>query len=283
MKYSFYIIFAFLFNFGFVTSQGIVIKGNISDSLNTPIEYSSIGVLNRDVGTVSDKAGDFILKIKESMIKDTLRISCVGYKPIELLIKEILKNQHSLSINLENFIEELDEVILTSKKTKTYESGKLRIKTKVKVIFSKTELENKKLGTEIGRKFKLGNKKVSSLSEFKFFIKENNYEYSIFRINIYSIKRNMPNRRINKESILVKVGKNYSDWVVTDLSPYDINVRENIIITVEWIECSEKGNKLSLPIIIPSLGSNHYYKFGSQNSWAKFENISTPMYLKYEK
>ena len=70
--------------------------------------------------------------------------------------------------------------------------------------------------------------------------------------------------------------------MVTDLSFYDINVKEDIIITVEWLEHSEKGSKLNLPIIVPSLGSTHYYKFGSQNSWLKYGSLSTPMHLTYE-
>ena len=282
MKKTFYIAFIILLNYGFVSSQSLIIKGNVKDSLNNPIKYSSIGVLNKEVGTVSNEFGQFSLTINEKMKQDTLRISCLGYKPKELLIQEILKNQNPISINLDSYIESLGEVVLTSKKTKIYKSGKLKTKTKAKVIYSMPELENKNLGTEIGKKFKLGTKKVSSLNEFKFFIKENDFDSVTFRINIYSIKNNRPNKRINTENIFVKVIKNFSDWVITDLSSYDINVKENIIITVEWVEHSEKGNKLSLPIIIPSLGSTHYYKFGSQNSWKKYGSLSTPMYLTYE-
>ena len=282
MKKTLCIIIIFLLNFGFASSQGLVIKGSVKDSLNNPIKYSSIGVLNKEIGTVSNEFGQFSLTINEKMKQDTLRISCLGYKPKELLIEEIIKNSNPLNINLESYIESLGEVIITSRKTKTHKIGKLKTNTKAKVIYSMPELENKNLGTEIGKKFKLGKKRVSSLNEFKFYIKENDFDSVTFRINIYSIKNNRPNKRINKENIIVKVDKNHADWVITDLSPYDLNVKENIIITVEWIEHSVKGNKLSLPIIIPSLGSTHYYKFGSQNSWKKFGSLSTPMFLTYE-
>jgi hypothetical protein len=283
MKQSFYLIFIFLLNFGLAASQEIAINGNITDSLSNPIRYSSIGVLNKSIGTVSNENGTFTLRINKAMEQDTLRISCLGYQSKDILIKEIFnKTDSSLNVQLESLINELEEVIVTSKKTKTYKRGKLRTKTKAKVIFSMSELENKNLGTEIGKKFKLGDKKVSSLKEFKFFIKENDFVSVTFRINIYSIKNNRPNKRINIENIIVKVGENYSDWVITDLSSYDINIKENIIITVEWIEHSEKGSNLNLPIIIPSLGSTHYYKFGSQNSWLKYGSLSTPMYLTYK-
>lgn len=282
MKTNLSLTIFLMLNFGVLNSQEIIIKGTVNDSINNPIKYSSIGVLNKEIGTVTDQMGGFTLIINESMKQDTLRVSCLGYKSKDLLIQEIFKNNKLLNINLESSIVELEEVTLTSKKTKTYESGKLQTKTKVRVIFSIPELANKNLGTEIGKKFKLGNKKVSSLSEFKFFIKENDFEFVTFRINVYSIKKNKPNKRINIEYIIVKVDEKTSGWVNCDLDHYDIKVKENIIITVEWIEHSQKGNKLSLPIIIPSLGSTHYYKFGSQNSWKKFGSLSTPMHLTYE-
>jgi len=282
MKYSFYLIFIFLFYFGFATSQEIVIKGIVTDSINNPIEYSSIGVLNKSIGTVSNENGRFTLTINKTMEQDTLRISCIGYESKDILIKEVCNKSDLLNIQLKSFINELEEVIVSSQKAKIYKIGKLKTKTKNRVIFSMQNVKNKNLGTEIGKKFKLGEKKVSTLREFKFYIKENDYDYVKFRINIYSIKDNRPNKKINTKNILVEVGKNYSDWVITDLTSYDINVKENIIITVEWIDHSEKGDKLNLPMIIPSLGSTHYYKFGSQNSWKKYGSLSTSMYLTYE-
>jgi len=282
MKYSFYLIFIFLLSFEYATSQEIVIRGNVTDSLNNPIKYSSIGILNKSIGTVSNEKGKFTLTINETMEQDTIRISCLGYKSKDLLIKEVFNKSNLLNVQLESFIYELEEVTISSQKTKIYKIGKLKTKTKIRVIFSMPNVKNKNLGTEIGKKFKLGKKKVSALREFKFFIKENDYDNVKFRINIYSIKDNRPNKKINTENILVEVGENYSDWVITDLTSYDINVKENIIITVEWIEHSEKGNKLNLPIIIPSLGSTHYYKFGSQNSWKKYGSISSSMHLTYE-
>ncbi len=38
---------------------------------------------------------------------------------------------------------------------------------------------------------------------------------------------------------------------------------EDIIISIEWIEKSKNGEVLNTPFIIPTIGSRHYYKFGS--------------------
>lgn len=103
-----------------------------------------------------------------------------------------------------------------------------------------------------------------------------------FRINCYTIKNNRPDKKINKSNIILQVNKKLTDWVNVDLSAFNILVQDDIVITVEWIEHSNDGNKLNLPIIIPSFGSTHYYKFGSQANWQKYGNISSSMVLTYK-
>ena len=105
------------------------------------------------------------------------------------------------------------------------------------------EQENQNLGSEVGRRFKIGDDAPSHLTEFKFFIKDNNF---------------------------------------VDLTPFGIIVKEDVIVSVEWIEHSENGDTLNLPIIIPSFSSTHFYKLGSQNRWEKYGNMSSSMNLTYE-
>lgn len=265
----------------FIYSQERVITGKITDSLNNPIKYVNIGILNKSIGTVSGENGHFNLIIDTSMRLDTLKVSCLGYKSKEIIIKDILSTK-GINISLLNLIEQLEEVIVTPSKLKTYTDGKLKTNTKQNVIFANSKFKNKNLGTEIGRKFKLGKKKNSYLNEFKFFIKDNNFDFVKFRINIYSIKNNKPYKKLNNKNIIIKVSKNYTDWVIIDLEKYNIIVKQDIIITTEWIEHSENGDKLNLPMIIPSFGSTHFYRFGSQSKWEKYGKISSSMFLTYQ-
>ncbi len=281
MKQYFLLILTF-FSLSLTFSQEKFLEGSVSDSLNKPIPYSNVGVLNKSTGTVTNENGFFTLIINETMELDTLKISCLGFKPIEVLIHDVINNPSLLHFQLDNFVEKLDEVVVSSKKTKIYNSGKLKTKTKNQVIFSNPKIKNKNLGTEIGRAFKLGEDKATYLKEFKFFIKSNNYNSVKFRINIYSINEKKPGKRLYQGNIFAEADRNYTDWVIVNLSAFDIVVQQNIIITVEWIEHSKNGTILNLPMIIPSFNSTHYYKFGSQNSWKKYTNISTAMYLTYE-
>ncbi len=260
-------------------SQERQIKGIITDSLNNPIQYVNIGVLNKPIGTVSNQNGEYSLNINKSSDSDTLKISCLGYKTVEKRINKIENN--NFNVSLINYVDELKEVIIKSDKLKTYTDGKDKTNASSEVTFAIPGQKDLNLGSEVGRKFSLGSKKPSLLNEFKFFIKQNNFESVKFRINIYSILKNKPNQKLNDENIIIKIEKE-KGWIIVDLSQYDIKVQEDIIVSVEWIESSKVGNKLSLPICIPSFSSTHYYKFGTQAQWQKYGSISAPMVLTYK-
>ncbi|WP_294962068.1 carboxypeptidase-like regulatory domain-containing protein [uncultured Flavobacterium sp.] len=257
------------------------IEGKVVDSLQKPIQYVSIGILNKPFGTVTDENGNFKFSMTDGIPEsDTLRVSCMGYKSKDILFKNL--NQNKINVQLESHIEKLDEVVINKNGLKEYTDGKDKTQTKHSVIFANPNYKNINLGSEIGKKFSLGDKKPSFLTDFKFFIKDNNFEMVKFKINIYNIKDNRPDKMINQSNIIVEVNKKLTDWVNVDLSQFDITVQEDIIITVQWIEHSPDGNKLNLPIIIPSFGSTHYYKFGSQGKWEKYGKISSSMLLSYK-
>lgn len=264
-------------------SQNIKLTGIVTDSLNNPIEYANVGILNKPIGTVTNFDGTFLLNLNKENESDTLRVSSLGFKNQDLLITDLIHSTTFHTIKLKEYVEVLDEIVISSKKLKTYTEGKTKTKTKHQVIFANPELDNINLGSEIGRKFKLGSDNPSHLKNFKFFIKDNNFDFVKFRINIYTIENNNPNKKINTINIFTSASKDYVGWVEIDLTPFHIVVQEDIVMAVEWISHSKKGNKLNLPIIIPSFGSTHYYKFGSQNSWKKYGNISSSMELTYKK
>ncbi|MGC6479427.1 MAG: carboxypeptidase-like regulatory domain-containing protein [Flavobacteriaceae bacterium] len=283
MKKSFVlIVITTLFNFSYTFSQqNKIIRGQILDSLENPIKYVNIGILNKPIGTVSNNKGEFTLNLDNSFIFDTLKISSLGFKSKHILIKELFDNSNNIFF-LDSYTEELDEVVISSNNLKIYKTGKEKTKSKRQVFFANPETKNMILGSQIGRKFSIGKKKFSLLQELKFYIKSNNYEQVKFRVNIYSIKDNVPLKRVNSIDILTEVARNQTGWIKVDLTKYDINVKENVIIAIEWIEASKKGNTLSLPIFVPSFNSTHYYKYSSQAKWRKYKMVSSAMVLTYK-
>lgn len=273
-------IFAIFFFYSITYSQESV-EGIILDNNQKPIQYANVGILNKSLGTISNQKGVFNLNLEKINQTDTLRISCIGYKAKDIIVNEIDTNKN-LEITLQEESIQLDEVIIVYKDLKTFIDGKEKTDTKHQVIFANEKLNNLNLGTEIGRKFELESKKPTLLTEFKFFIKDNNFDSNTFKINIYSINKNKPDKIINTQNILISIGKDYKDWVTVNLEDFNIIVQDDVIVSVQWIEHSKNGNTLNLPMIIPSFGSVHYYKFGSQNKWEVYSKISSSMILTYK-
>ncbi|MDG1276526.1 MAG: hypothetical protein P8O16_04545 [Algoriphagus sp.] len=55
-----------------------------------------------------------------------------------------------------------------------------------------------------------------------------------------------------------------------------------IVASVEWIGASNRGNKFGLNISMPALFQTHYYKYGAQNNWKVYPNMSSSMVLVVE-
>jgi len=262
-------------------SQEVELSGNVTDTGEEPISYVNIGVLNKELGTVTDSLGRFSLLINKDIItsQDTIKISCIGFDSKLILIKDISLD-NNLIITLDEKIVQLDEVIVLSRKLQEKEIGVDKTETSRKVNFSIVNREKQNLGAEIGKKFNLKKHKENALTSFSFFLKQNEFDKVKFRVNIYSIQKNTPKELINKKNIFVEIVNSKKGWISVDLADFNIVVSEDVIISIEWVEHSKNnGAKLSLPIIIPSLFSTHYYKFGSQAKWTKYKGISSAMKL----
>ena len=60
----------------------------ISESTREPIVFASVGIINRNLGTLTDSLGRFTLSVPADYINDTLKISSVGYRPKVFAVKD---------------------------------------------------------------------------------------------------------------------------------------------------------------------------------------------------
>lgn len=82
------------------------LKGVVKDQNNDPLPGVSVIIKNTDTGSITDYNGNFSLKVKEGNI---LTCSFIGMKTKEITVS----SQTSISITLEENIEELDEIVVT--------------------------------------------------------------------------------------------------------------------------------------------------------------------------
>ncbi|MGE0771977.1 MAG: carboxypeptidase-like regulatory domain-containing protein [Cyclobacteriaceae bacterium] len=85
------------------------IKGRVLNATNaTPVPYTNIGMMNRELGTLSDEDGTFELMIPLSSMDDSLRFSSIGFKSRSLHIGPRLNGE--IVVRLQPVARVLNEV-----------------------------------------------------------------------------------------------------------------------------------------------------------------------------
>lgn len=75
----------------------IVFRGKVMDRQEKDaLPFSSIYIFRKNIGTVSNSDGEFVLKIPESMQHDTIIISCLGYRQQVQPISELTDKNYTV-------------------------------------------------------------------------------------------------------------------------------------------------------------------------------------------
>ena len=98
--------------------QAQFISGKVLDAANgEPLPYVNIGVLNNNIGTVSDAYGNYYLELQSKNLLDTLRFSMIGFGTKDLVVKDYLEQEkEEMVILMEEKSMQLAGVTLTRKK-----------------------------------------------------------------------------------------------------------------------------------------------------------------------
>jgi hypothetical protein len=257
-----------------VAAQNIRLQGRVLDAATEePVPYAGIGVPGTTYGTVSTPEGHYELLLPETGA-DSVRIYGLGYGVRVMSVDSM--HQHPI-LYLQSTPQRLPEVTVRPKKTNRIEMGSDRENTNLKVNFVVHKQPNQNLGSEVGRQFKLKNPAL--LEKCSFLLKYNNFDTVRFRVNVYTIQHGKPAQNITPENIIIELTGKKMGWIDVDLLPYDIECEDKIAISIEWVYSSGKGTYLALPIAMPMIGSTHFYKYGSQNSWKAFDSMSASLRL----
>jgi hypothetical protein len=249
-----------------------ILKGIILTNANQPLAYASVGVLNQPVGTVSDSLGNFSFEISDEYLSGTLQVSMVGYNSVQILVKDFISAPEK-KILLTEKPEQLQEVVITSEKARKNTeiigrqgSGKL---TQVSV-HHKTSYEET-IGSEMGMRYNI-EKDNAILKDLNFYISSNNFDEIKFRINIYSVKNDLPDTLICNKQIFVTLDKYKTGWIKTDLKEFNIKIKGDIIVTAQWVECKMTLNErpvTMVPVAMSLFSKNCYIRVASQDKWKR--------------
>lgn len=245
----------------------------LSESTREPVVYASIGVINRNLGTVADTLGNFALKIPAELINDSIRISSIGYIARTFAVKDI-KNMPD-TIFLADDVVMLNEVVVKPQRIKHKTAGR-----KGAGGFIYIEIEGNRAAGQ-GLATPLNVKERAWLNELGFTIMTENRPLSKmkFRVNIY--------RKEDNEYILQNFNPIYFDYDISHLNngsftykfPEEIMLDEgNYYVELEFLE--NFSNEYFIMRSKPMTGRTRY-RYASQSDWETMP-FGAPVYIEYD-
>ena len=263
--------------------QAQLISGKVIDSSSEkPLEYVNLGVIDTSIGITTNEKGEFSLDVKGQSPKAKVRISMIGYKPQTFSIEELT--------NKENIIKLVSDPIRLGEVTVKPFSGKLK---KVGTTDNKHEGlcgwggTQKGKGNEIGTKIELGTSRVL-IRGLHVCLRNQSFESSLFRLHIRNIVNNLPSEEQLTENIMIPITKR-SGWVDIDLSKYNLVFKDDIAMTLEWINVTttdktkfikvDGRKELCVLFNMKQKQGGYYTRWGSESKWSWKEGSSPSFYL----
>ena len=260
-------LFFILFFPGVIFSQ-IKTGKVLSDETNTGIAFVNIGVIGKDVGTVSDEFGNFTLNLDKIYDKDSIRFSIIGYKSKAYLVGYLKED------TIRNIYLSPRSYYLTEVKVFFHRPKKVFLGSPVTSNALRSGFEDNELGSELGI-FVEARKQVR-LQDINLNIAVCTYDSVTYRINIYQAENDSSFENILTRPIYISFTKDQIDKVIKlDLTEYSIEVEGKILITLELYKDMGKGRLLFHTQFFTGYT---YHRKTSQGRWTKSAGL-IGMYL----
>ena len=222
-------------------------------------------------------------KISQENLSDTFNISLVGYYSKKISVKDFIESKET-TIKLIVKKIELAEVVIISDKVNTEIIGRQGSGKFIQVSIHNKKSVDETIGSEMGMRYRTKHPNAI-LKDFNFNVSANNFNYIKYRINIYSVKDNMPDTLIYNKQIFFTANNYKTGWTKVDLESYKIKVNQDFIVTVQWVESrmDKKENPITMiPVALSPFSKKCYTRVASQDKWKKMGmNLSNFVTLKY--
>jgi len=247
------------------------ISGQLRDSsTQLPVEYANIGIVGKNIGSLSDSLGNFQLSLNKALDNDTLRISALGYRSKSFPIGALRISNLPKILLLEEKIVELNEVMISAVKPEVVQLG---LKKKYgypiplyKGAQSKIAFPQKGYRHEIGTRF--SNTKTMILDSVQLNFAECNVEDVRLRINVYSIK-NEQMENVLSRPVYISLSKEQAlNFPIIKFTKNRILIDSDFLITVDNYKQLKDG-ALYFLANFKNKGKPYptYYRHSSQGNW----------------
>ncbi len=285
------IISIIFFIFIYCNSFGqLIISGSVIDSYDgSSLKYVNVGIVNTPLSTISNEEGKYNLSFPKEYLDSMLRFSMMGYEDFIISIRK-LKDRKNTLVNLKPKLIELTEIKIKGN-AKDYKVG--TTSRSAMSGFCGWGGNRRGKGHEIGLKIELGKSNVL-IKKIHIRIHKQSFYSCLLRLHIRKYENGLPTYDLLNENILLPI-KQSSGWVDFDLSRYNIILKGDVVVTIEWIDVSgidktklsrvNKSPKKTANVLI-SIKKDQgitFMKRGSEAKWSKYQSQSPSIYLTISK
>ena len=258
-----------------VDAQDNIAKGRIIDAeTKQVIPYVNIGILQKNIGTVSNENGQYQLGFSGNYAaSDSIIFSHVGYRTVKYSIAQFI---NSISdIQLTPISNTLQEVVVKSRNLSEKILGRngkgLGLMHYNFYTFYEKDVDDR-LGKEAG--ILLKNKRDCFLNELHMQISSNEFASLKFRLNFYKTVDGVPTELIITKEIVFEIRDEFVGLYKFDLRPFDIYLTRDIgdvAATIQWVESKKAKLNSKYFSLYSSLSTNSSFisRPKSMASWEK--------------
>jgi hypothetical protein len=261
------LLLIFLFIPGILLSQ--IREGKVlSAKTHSGIGYVNVGIIGRNVGTVSDESGNFRIDLENKFDNDSIRFSMIGYESRTITVNQFRRDSIK-EIYLTPRSYYLQEVKVVYQKPRF-----IRLGTEVTAKDLKSGFQDNDLGSELG--IALDVKRQVKLKNLNLNVATCTFDSVTYRLNIYKSENQSEYKNILTEPIYLSFSKDQISKVITfDLSAYSITIEGDVLITLELYKDLGPGRLLFYTTFFTG---DTWHKKTSQGDWSKSPGI-IGMYL----
>jgi len=238
---------------------------------NTPLSYVNIGIIGKNVGTVSDSSGFFEITLDAKYDSDSLQFSLIGYTKKSYPVGDFKsKNPRQLKVWLKPEPTLLHEITI-----RPSDNPQLILGNKPKSKLVNVGFVYNKLGHEIGSVFRNKDRTLLIDSVRLNFVKCS-YDHIYLRLNVYNVQGNQIENILQKPYYISLSRNEVLKNPTFDLTDQQIRVNGDFLVSIELIkDLGEQG--LYFYAIINDDISPGIYRETSQGSWVYMKHKSKPV------
>lgn len=235
-------------------------KGKVfSRETNSGLGFVNIGIIGKNIGTVSDESGNFTITIGDAYDIDTLRFSMIGYESKSFLVG-YFKEKSTKDVYLDPISYKLQEVKVIYHKPREITLGTPVFSNDLRSGFAYNDL-----GSELGIKVQI--KRPVKLKDINLNVATCTYDSVTFRLNIYETFNQIEYKNILTKPIYISFTKDKINKVITfDLREYSIIIEGDVLVALELYRDLGEGRLL---FRTKYFTGTTYHKKSSEGKWTE--------------